>query len=142
MSEKECFSHRLKELIGSQPISAFARKVDLSEALIRKYLKGSDPGLSKANQIAIKANCSLEWLATGEGYQYRKAEVVDMEALENAIQLSQAFFKETELNINMEKQMKLIVAGYQYLRTIKKPDGYFELAEARQFIRYIGSMCG
>lgn len=75
------FAERLAALIGEGSISAFARKVGLSEALIRKYLKGAEPGLAKANQIAMGANCSLEWLATGCGYLYRQAEVVDREAL-------------------------------------------------------------
>ena len=52
--------------------------------MIRKYLNGSEPTLSRANQIARQANCSLEWLATGHGFQYRQAEVVDMQALEEA----------------------------------------------------------
>ncbi|GAL18109.1 hypothetical protein JCM19235_6662 [Vibrio maritimus] len=78
------FAERLKELIGQESVSGFARRVDLSEALIRKYLKGSEPSLAKANQIAMKANCSLEWLATGCGYLYRQAEVVDMPAYQLA----------------------------------------------------------
>ena len=68
--------------------SAFARKVGLSESLIRKYLKGAEPGFAKANQIALRANCSLEWLATGCGYLYRRAEVVDREALAAADRLT------------------------------------------------------
>lgn len=75
------FAERLKSLIGEESVSGFARRVDISEALIRKYLKGSEPSLAKANQIAMKANCSLEWLATGCGYLYRQAEVVDKIAL-------------------------------------------------------------
>jgi len=71
------FADRLKTLIGEESVSGFARRVDISEALIRKYLKGSEPSFTKANQIAIRANCSLEWLATGCGYLYRHAEVVD-----------------------------------------------------------------
>ena len=81
------FAERLQSLIGEGSISAFARKVGLSEALIRKYLKGAEPGLARANQIAMGANCSLEWLATGCGYLYRQAEVVDREALGAAQQL-------------------------------------------------------
>lgn len=77
----EGFAERLQSLIGEMSVSAFARKVGLSEALIRKYLKGAEPGLARANQIAMGANCSLEWLATGCGYLYRQAEVVDREAL-------------------------------------------------------------
>ncbi|NLS59880.1 XRE family transcriptional regulator, partial [Vibrio aestuarianus subsp. francensis] len=50
------FSTRLQELIGEESISGFARRVELSEGLIRKYLRGSEPSLSKANQIAMRAN--------------------------------------------------------------------------------------
>ena len=49
----EGFAARLQSLIGEGSVSAFARKVGLSEALIRKYLKGAEPGLGKANQIAM-----------------------------------------------------------------------------------------
>ncbi|AIL73082.1 hypothetical protein VV93_v1c40260 [Vibrio vulnificus] len=80
------FAQRLASLIGQESVSGFARRVDLSEALIRKYLKGTEPSLSKANQIAMRANCSLEWLATGCGYLYRQAEVVDEQALKMAYQ--------------------------------------------------------
>lgn len=51
--EMDGFAERLQSLIGTGSISAFARKVGLSEALIRKYLKGAEPGLGKANQIAM-----------------------------------------------------------------------------------------
>lgn len=44
------FSERLKSLIGEESVSGFARRVDISEALIRKYLKGSEPSFSKATQ--------------------------------------------------------------------------------------------
>lgn len=61
--EPEPFSERLRLLIGDQSNSAFARKVGLSESLIRKYLKGSEPSLSKAWQIARLTGASLYWLA-------------------------------------------------------------------------------
>ncbi|WP_427983032.1 helix-turn-helix domain-containing protein [Agarivorans sp.] len=135
------FAHRLKELMAEQSISSFARKVELSESLIRKYLKGSEPSLAKANQIAQKANCSLEWLATGEGYQYRKAEVVDMQALEKAVQLTLAEVKHHDFSVENEKVMKVIVATYQYLRSTRKKDGYFDLDEAKPFVNYVMGLC-
>lgn len=58
---------RLKQLIGQQSTSAFARKVKLNESLIRKYLSGSDPSLSKAVQICEHCGISLNWFATGSG---------------------------------------------------------------------------
>ena len=84
----EGFAERLRQLMGDEGVSPFARRVGLSEALIRKYLKGAEPGFAKANQIALRANCSLEWLATGCGYLYRRAEVVDREALDAADHLT------------------------------------------------------
>lgn len=124
------FSTRLKTLIGEESISGFARRVDISEALIRKYLKGSEPSLAKANQIAMRANCSLEWLATGCGYLYRQAEVVDKPALNAAFEhVNGKKISDTESD-NLLK----IVTGYQYLRTHKKSDGYLDISGMSKFL--------
>lgn len=122
------FALRLQALIGEESISGFARRVELSEALIRKYLKGSEPSLAKANQIAMKANCSLEWLATGCGYLYRQAEVVDMPAYSMAY--------ETVMGQTPEpiEQHRKVIAAYQYLRAHKKSDGYLDQASMLQFL--------
>lgn len=122
------FALRLQALIGEESISGFARRVELSEALIRKYLKGSEPSLAKANQIAMKANCSLEWLATGCGYLYRQAEVVDMPAYTMAY--------ETVMGQTPEpiEQHRKVIAAYQYLRAHKKTDGYLDQAAMLQFL--------
>ncbi|PPA31453.1 transcriptional regulator [Aeromonas jandaei] len=130
------FAERLQSLIGEGSISAFARKVGLSEALIRKYLKGAEPGLVRANQIAMGANCSLEWLATGCGYLYRQAEVVDREALGAAQQLLQE--QQPEAVLPDEEALVILLAYYQFLRTHKKGDGFLDLALAREFGRHIG----
>ncbi|WP_421224516.1 XRE family transcriptional regulator [Aeromonas jandaei] len=130
------FAERLQSLIGEGSISAFARKVGLSEALIRKYLKGAEPGLARANQIAMGANCSLEWLATGCGYLYRQAEVVDREALGAAQQLLQEL--QPEVVLPDEEALVILLAYYQFLRTHKKGDGFLDLALAREFGRHIG----
>ncbi|WP_421248487.1 XRE family transcriptional regulator [Aeromonas jandaei] len=130
------FAERLQSLIGEGSISAFARKVGLSEALIRKYLKGAEPGLARANQIAMGANCSLEWLATGCGYLYRQAEVVDREALGAAQQLLRE--QQPEAVLPDEEALVVLLAYYQFLRTHKKGDGFLDLALAREFGRHIG----
>lgn len=114
------FSERLKTLIGEESISGFARRVDISEALIRKYLKGSEPSLSKANQIAMRANCSLEWLATGCGYLYRQAEVVDMDAYEIVYRYLHGEAPEDQ------ETHRMLISGYQYLRAHKKADGFLD----------------
>ncbi|WP_429088234.1 helix-turn-helix domain-containing protein [Aeromonas allosaccharophila] len=132
----EGFAERLQSLIGDMSVSAFARKVGLSEALIRKYLKGAEPGLARANQIAMGANCSLEWLATGCGYLYRQAEVVDREALAAA----QLLLSEQQPGVGLPDEAALVtlLAYYQFLRTHKKADGFLDLALAREFGRHLG----
>ncbi len=51
------FAQRLSILIGEESISGFARRVDVSEALIRKYLKGSEPSLNQS-----ESNCDASKL--------------------------------------------------------------------------------
>ncbi len=132
----EGFAERLQSLIGEMSVSAFARKVGLSEALIRKYLKGAEPGLARANQIAMGVNCSLEWLATGCGYLYRQAEVVDREALYAARQLLTE--QAPELVFPDDETLVALLAYYQFLRTHKKADGFLDLSLAREFGRHLG----
>ncbi|MDO6708707.1 XRE family transcriptional regulator [Photobacterium sp. 1_MG-2023] len=98
--------------------------------LFRKYLNGSEPSLQKANQIAMKANCSLEWLATGCGYLYRQAEVVDQAALAVAFEhvKGQPFQRQTA-----DEQTR-ILSGYQFLRTHKKADGYLDAKAMASFL--------
>lgn len=124
------FSDRLKALIGEESVSGFARRVDINEALIRKYLKGSKPSLTKANQIAMRANCSLEWLATGCGYLYRHAEVVDQDAL------IAAYTAVTGQTLTNEQTIELVkvISGYQFLRKHKKADGYLDIEEMTTFL--------
>ncbi|HDV0902540.1 TPA: XRE family transcriptional regulator [Vibrio fluvialis] len=125
------FATRLQELIGKESISGFARRVEMSEGLIRKYLKGSEPSLSKANQIAMRANCSLEWLATGCGYLYRQAEVVDM----GAYALAHRYVTGNVLSSSDQEQQRLIISGYQYLRAHKKADGYLDETAMAAFLQ-------
>jgi len=132
----EGFAERLQNLIGEMSVSAFARKVGLSEALIRKYLKGAEPGLARANQIAMGANCSLEWLATGCGYLYRQAEVVDRDAMTAAQQLLRE--QQPEVALPDEEELVTLLAYYQFLRTHKKGDGFLDMALAREFGRHLG----
>lgn len=135
------FAERLRQLIGGESVSAFSRRVGLSEAMIRKYLNGSEPTLSRANQIARQANCSLEWLATGQGFQYRQAEVVDMAALEEALLLALELLDAGEATLSNEKALKLLVALYQYLRTTKRADGSLDIAATRDFARHLLGLC-
>lgn len=127
------FADRLAVLVAESTVSAFARKVGLSESLIRKYLKGSEPSLSRADQIARMANVSLEWLATGCGYQYRQAEVVDQPALVLADDIAERGLKHASLHLPDIDRMTLVVSIYQFLRSHKKSDGYLDEHSGQMF---------
>jgi transcriptional regulator with XRE-family HTH domain len=136
------FDARLRELIGREPLSAFARKVGLSEALLRKYLAGSEPSLSRANQIARAANCSLEWLATGSGFRFERAELVDMGALDAAVRLALDVGGGADRSIRDASALKVVVALYQYLRATKRADERLDLTGAAGLARYVSQLCG
>jgi transcriptional regulator with XRE-family HTH domain len=142
MSTEATFADRLAVLIGDSSVSAFARKVGLGEGLIRRYLQGSEPGLSKAERISRATNCSLEWLASGAGFRFQPAEGVDMAALEGAIKLASQVTGGVNLSPHFGKSMKLVVASYQYLRATKRPDGSFDEAAGLDFTNYVADMCG
>ncbi len=64
----ETFADRLRLVIDAEESAlALARKAEIGESLIRRYLSGSEPGLDKLVRIAAAARVRLEWLATGEG---------------------------------------------------------------------------
>jgi phage repressor protein C with HTH and peptisase S24 domain len=58
---------RIAALQGDMSVRAFALKCNITDSLMRKYLAGSMPGVDKLVQIAKANDCSVEWLATGEG---------------------------------------------------------------------------
>jgi phage repressor protein C with HTH and peptisase S24 domain len=63
------FSERLKSIVDEcGSVRSYAMRTELSEGVIRKYLKGSAlPTLDRLDQLAAAANVSIAWLATGEG---------------------------------------------------------------------------
>lgn len=61
------FSERLEKAMGQISKSELARRSGLSEASIRKYLKGgSYPTIDSAAKVADACGVSLNWLLTGE----------------------------------------------------------------------------
>lgn len=61
------FAERLRLAIGEESENAFATRSGVSRPLLRQYLTGSEPGMTKLVAIARAAGVSVEWLATGEG---------------------------------------------------------------------------
>lgn len=69
------FKDRLQSSMQGLSVSAFAKKCDMSETVIRDYLSGKTyPSLTRLEVIAEKCNVSFNWLATGY-----KLEVIDTE---------------------------------------------------------------
>lgn len=67
------FKERLHSSMQGLSVSAFAKKCDMSETVIRDYLSGKTyPSLTRLEVIAEKCNVSYNWLATGY-----KLEVLD-----------------------------------------------------------------
>ena len=67
------FKDRLHTSMQGLSVSAFAKKCDMSETVIRDYLSGKTyPSLTRLEVIAEKCNVSFNWLATGY-----KLEVLD-----------------------------------------------------------------
>ncbi|RKS87232.1 phage repressor protein C with HTH and peptisase S24 domain [Orbus hercynius] len=62
------FKNRLSLAQEGMSGNAFAKKVGMSEAVIRDYLSGKTyPSLNRLAMIAKKCNVPIEWLATGQG---------------------------------------------------------------------------
>ncbi|WP_049849502.1 helix-turn-helix domain-containing protein [Trabulsiella odontotermitis] len=65
------FPERLKQAMENAHLPSnnqLAKKTELSESTIRKYLKGETyPTLDRLALLAEACSCSMSWLATGEG---------------------------------------------------------------------------
>ncbi len=109
MSESN-FQTRLRMIIGDKTVSAFARHVGLSESLIRKYLKGSDPSLSRAQQIANRTGCSLNWLASGQGRPLNEDLFIGAMELTKELQISKNSLTEED-----EKFLRQFLEIYKHL---------------------------
>lgn len=73
ISEDFSFATRLQQLVDAESggvVSAFARKCDIGESAVRKYLSGSIPSALIAVQIADKCGVSVEWLVLGREDHY------------------------------------------------------------------------
>ncbi|OCG15714.1 hypothetical protein A9G28_01910 [Gilliamella sp. Fer1-1] len=65
------FKDRLLSSMQGLSVSAFAKKCDMSETVIRDYLSGKTyPSLTRLEVIAEKCNVSFNWLATGHKLEF------------------------------------------------------------------------
>jgi len=66
---------RLNIVIGEEPVAAFARRVGISNSLLRKYLEGSQPGADNLSLIARACGCTLDWLIDGTQPMFRSGSI-------------------------------------------------------------------
>lgn len=72
-NESELVGHRIRELIGVESTSSFARSCRLSESVIRTYINDYRmPPLDNAASIAAAGGVTVDWLATGREPKFRK----------------------------------------------------------------------
>ncbi|NUH52693.1 helix-turn-helix transcriptional regulator [Citrobacter portucalensis] len=87
------FAERLEKAMGTLNKSEIARRSGLSEASVRKYLRGdSYPTIDSAARVADACGVSLTWLLTGEQEQNHGTRndtefVEKYDSQENAIEL-------------------------------------------------------
>lgn len=60
---REIFSERIRNLIGDESVSSFARRVGLKQAAIDRYVKGKRaPAADALVVIASKCSVTTDWL--------------------------------------------------------------------------------
>ena len=64
--ESDALVARIKEIVGDESASSFARRCGFSESVLRGYLvEGKKPGVDYLVAIAEAGNVTVDWLATG-----------------------------------------------------------------------------
>lgn len=67
------FVARLEKVIGNEPLRAFARRADMTDGGLRRYLyEGTIPPVDRALKLAQAGGVSFEWLVFGSG-EFAKA---------------------------------------------------------------------
>lgn len=56
---------RLREVIGSESVAAFARRSGVGESVLRKYLDGAQPNANSVLLMCDAGGCTTDWLIAG-----------------------------------------------------------------------------
>jgi transcriptional regulator with XRE-family HTH domain len=139
------FSNRLLTFKNGLTHKAFAKKLGVSDALLRKYINGSDPSLSKAMQIAERTGSSLTWLASGKEKKATIPHSADVEinlsTLEHAIVTVSHVDYEHKLNLTHEQKAKLIITSYEYIKSTQQSDNtLLDKTASERFIYHLSKM--
>ena len=107
------FSVRLREVINGQPVSRFAKKCEIAEGMLRKYLRAdSIPGADKLVRIAEVGRVNLHWLATGRGAKESQVGQDCIAPSQMAVVLEFERYAQRQSNIGMEMLIQAFVDEY------------------------------
>jgi len=111
--DKVAFSARLLEVIDGQPVSRFAKKCEIAEGMLRKYLRASSiPGADKLVCIAEVGGVSLHWLATGKGAKESQVGWDSIAPSQMAVVLEFERYAQRQSDIGMEMLIQAFVDEY------------------------------
>ena len=66
--DQQSFSDRLNKVIGNEPLRAFARRADMSDSGLKRYLyEGTIPPIDRALNLARAGGVTFDWLVFGIG---------------------------------------------------------------------------
>ena len=128
--ESDAFKERLQQVIGKESVRSFAGRANLSPTVVRHYVIGKSlPTLDSLIALTKTAKVNLLWLATGEGPQHppedgkqqeNQAEgakegpvpAIDMTALQDALEIVEEAFDDSEVTMEPARRAELIAAIY------------------------------
>lgn len=107
------FSARLREVINGQPVARFAKKCEIAEGMLRKYLRAdSIPGADKLVRIAEVGGVSLHWLATGQEPKCEYAGLNHISPSQMAVVLEFERYAQRQSDVGMEMLIQAFVDEY------------------------------
>lgn len=66
--DQSSFVDRLKKVIGNEPLRSFARRADMSDSGVKRYLnEGTVPPIDRALNLARAGGVTFDWLVFGIG---------------------------------------------------------------------------
>ncbi|HGY1009443.1 TPA: S24 family peptidase [Aeromonas salmonicida] len=74
--DREAFVLRLEKLIGKESMRSFARRADMSDTGLKRYLfDGTIPPIDRALKLAIAGGTTFDWLVfgVGDGVNHQKS---------------------------------------------------------------------
>jgi transcriptional regulator with XRE-family HTH domain len=140
------FAERLRLALEGESVNAFARKCEISESLVRKYLSGAMPGLDKAVIMARSAGVSLDWLATGRGAMRPHSPLADegsaldirVDVLQESIAIVEEWLVMNERKMSPDKKAEIVAKLYQLVldETVEGGSG-LDRKTAHKFLRLV-----